>query len=59
MITAFHPSADEKRVVEQTVDMPVIQRVKMNIEVLKITQQVENTQYQLQFVSRLDPAANR
>ena len=59
LITAYHPSADEKRVVGQTVDMPVFQRVEMNIEVLKITQHVEKTQYQLQTVSRQDPAANR
>ena len=51
--------ADENRVVEQTVYMPVIQRVERNIEVMKITQQVENTQFQLQIDSRQNPAATR
>ena len=48
-----------ERVVEQIVDMQEPQVMEKMSRVPKITQQVEYTQHQLQFVSRQNPAANR
>ena len=59
IVQVVHSIPLERIPVEQIVDMQDLQVMEKTSRFPKITQQVGYTQYQLQFVSGQNPAANR